>query len=111
MFVYISDRNLPFFPIPTGRNNSAPSLFLGTVIMYRLVLFLPFTLIFAGESYHAAAIYTNTVLSTDCIRYMVVQNHKEPLCSTSATNIIYGFATHGQIDIQTDPLIEMRGCM
>ena len=52
--------------IPTCRNNSAPRLFLRTGLMYRLVLFLPFTLIFASESYHPTAIYTNTVLSTDC---------------------------------------------
>ena len=34
--------------------------------MYALVLLLPFTLISAGESCHVTAIYTNTVLSTDC---------------------------------------------
>ena len=56
-----------FFSIPTGRNISDPRLFLWTGIFYGLILFLPFTLIFVGESSHATAIYTNIVLSIDCI--------------------------------------------
>ena len=62
-----TDSNFSFFSIPTGRNISDPRLFLWTGIFYGLILFLPFTLIFVGESSHATAIYTNIVLSTDCV--------------------------------------------
>ena len=62
-----TDSNCSFFSIPTGRNNSDPRFFLRTGIFYGLILFLPFTLIFVGESSHATAIYTNIVLSIDCL--------------------------------------------
>ena len=62
-----TDSNSSFFSIPTGRNNSDPRLFLPTGIFYGLILFLPSTIFFISESLHTTAIYTNIVLSTDCV--------------------------------------------